>query len=271
MRPVPPTGRPEQDETGGEVALVRPYAPPGPPLADPAALPPPPLAAAPADGPHPGGAGPARPSAPRARRRRGPRAVHWLPAAAAAVGLLAWALPSAPPTTPDPAARSTDRPTPEASAPASPGESAPTRPAQPSGPGHSGSAPATGPAVGATTTVTSRPLPSGASADPAAFGTPSGPGASATAPASATATPSQPPASTPSPTAGPTLRRGDRGPEVARLQSLLYRQGKTYVTSSGTYDKATERAVRETQQEYGITTDPPGCYGPATRAAIDHG
>ncbi|GAA5021334.1 hypothetical protein GCM10025734_76490 [Kitasatospora paranensis] len=64
------------------------------------------------------------------------------------------------------------------------------------------------------------------------------------------------------------LRAGDSGPAVVRLQQLLFAQGKTYVAADGRYDAATERAVREVQQERSITADPPGVYGAATRAAL---
>ncbi|WP_327357909.1 peptidoglycan-binding domain-containing protein [Streptomyces sp. NBC_01304] len=56
---------------------------------------------------------------------------------------------------------------------------------------------------------------------------------------------------------------------MARLQSLLYDQGKTYLIQDGHYDSDTERAVHEYQQENGITGDPAGAYGPATQAALD--
>ncbi|MEZ0093259.1 peptidoglycan-binding protein [Streptacidiphilus sp. EB129] len=72
-----------------------------------------------------------------------------------------------------------------------------------------------------------------------------------------------------SPSADGTLSPGSTGPQVSRLQTLLIDQGKTSVTVNGRYDQATEEAVREIQQDRGITADPPGVYGPATRAALD--
>ncbi|MEV5018013.1 peptidoglycan-binding domain-containing protein [Streptomyces sp. NPDC053780] len=64
---------------------------------------------------------------------------------------------------------------------------------------------------------------------------------------------------------------GDRGAAVTHLQVLLFDQGKTYVSTTGVYDSATVRAVREIQREHGITGDRPGYYGPATRAALEAG
>jgi peptidoglycan hydrolase-like protein with peptidoglycan-binding domain len=91
-------------------------------------------------------------------------------------------------------------------------------------------------------------------------------------PASTPAAPSGSPADRTA--AGPTdpsgvLRAGDAGPAVVRLQQLLFAQGKTYVAADGRYDAATERAVREVQQERSITADPSGVYGAATRAALE--
>ncbi|MFG2874434.1 peptidoglycan-binding protein [Streptomyces sp. NPDC048337] len=72
----------------------------------------------------------------------------------------------------------------------------------------------------------------------------------------------------PSAAAGGTLRPGDRGPEVRRLQELLFGQGFTYVTVNGVYDGQTRRGVAQLQSDRGITGDPKGVYGPATRAAF---
>ncbi|GHB53235.1 hypothetical protein GCM10010347_24050 [Streptomyces cirratus] len=105
------------------------------------------------------------------------------------------------------------------------------------------------------------------------------------APAPATATPSGPvsspgarPGSTPrggppGTTAPPaedsgTLRQGDKGPEVRVLQQRLYAQGFTYVAVTGVYDGRTRRGVAQLQSDRDIKGDPPGVYGPATRAAF---
>ncbi|MBY8878768.1 peptidoglycan-binding domain-containing protein [Actinacidiphila acidipaludis] len=78
-----------------------------------------------------------------------------------------------------------------------------------------------------------------------------------------------PTASSASPTAGPrTLRSGDGGPDVRDLQQLLFQQGFTYVSVSGVYDEPTVRGVTQLQEDRGLTCDPPGVYGPCTRAAL---
>jgi murein L,D-transpeptidase YcbB/YkuD len=81
----------------------------------------------------------------------------------------------------------------------------------------------------------------------------------------ATATTTTPPASAPAPR---TLSAGDTGPDVTQLQLLLYSQGFTYVSQTGVYDKATVRGVTKAQKDRGLTCDPPGVYGPCTRAAL---
>ncbi|MFD9357114.1 peptidoglycan-binding protein [Streptomyces sp. NPDC060031] len=75
----------------------------------------------------------------------------------------------------------------------------------------------------------------------------------------------------PSASGSGTLRPGDRGPEVRDLQQRLYGQGFTYVSLTGVYDEQTRRGVTQLQQDRGIKGDPPGVYGPATRAAFGSG
>ncbi|MFJ6795201.1 peptidoglycan-binding protein [Streptomyces sp. NPDC091268] len=111
---------------------------------------------------------------------------------------------------------------------------------------------------------------------------PAGPAAS---PESGSASPERPASASPGRDAGPgptpsgssarppagapaTLRPGDRGPEVRDLQLRLYGQGFTYVTATGVYDEPTRRGVLQLQQNRSIKGDPPGVYGPATRAAF---
>lgn len=65
-----------------------------------------------------------------------------------------------------------------------------------------------------------------------------------------------------------TLRQGDKGPEVRVLQQRLYAQGFTYVAVTGVYDGRTRRGVAQLQSDRDIKGDPPGVYGPATRAAF---
>ncbi|MFE6222738.1 MULTISPECIES: peptidoglycan-binding domain-containing protein [unclassified Streptomyces] len=64
---------------------------------------------------------------------------------------------------------------------------------------------------------------------------------------------------------------GDSGPDVTRLQQLLFGQGFTYVTTTGTYDKATRRGVAQLQRDRGLSGDPEGVYGPDTRASLEGG
>ncbi|MEY9846951.1 peptidoglycan-binding protein [Streptacidiphilus sp. MAP5-3] len=72
-----------------------------------------------------------------------------------------------------------------------------------------------------------------------------------------------------SPSADGTLRPGDTGPAVTHLQQLLFEQGFTYVSTTGVYDAATTRGVTQLQQDRDLTGDPPGVYGPATRASLE--
>lgn len=113
-----------------------------------------------------------------------------------------------------------------------------------------------------------------ASPTPAATGsaTPGSPRASApTGPTASRAATSTPPGSAPAQPSGgaaATLRPGDRGPEVSDLQARLQGQGFTYVSVTGVYDGQTRRGVAQLQSDRGITGDPKGVYGPATRAAF---
>lgn len=62
----------------------------------------------------------------------------------------------------------------------------------------------------------------------------------------------------------PVLRRGDKGPEVAKLQHLLKQDPE-----DGIYDRALENRVRRFQRDHGIEDDPPGVYGPSTRQLLE--
>lgn len=120
------------------------------------------------------------------------------------------------------------------------------------------------------------PTPAVESVRPPAPATPS-----ATAPTGAVQTPAGPSASTsrdpkptgptdrrPTPGGGGTLSPGDRGAKVRALQERLHAQGFTYVSVTGVYDEQTRRGVLQLQQNRSIEGDPPGVYGPATRAAF---
>lgn len=64
----------------------------------------------------------------------------------------------------------------------------------------------------------------------------------------------------------PTLKRGDKGPDVAYLQTLLSDVG-TPIKGDGIFGPATEAAVRVFQAAHGLKTD---CIvGPATWAALE--
>lgn len=125
-------------------------------------------------------------------------------------------------------------------------------------------------------------LAGGPTRTPGATGTPGAPGAAPTAgapssplsPPAGTTAPADPSAS-PSPSApgtaapGPrTLRAGDSGPDVIELQQLLFAQGFTYVSPTGTYDEETVRGVTQVQRDRGLSCDPAGVYGPCTRRAL---
>lgn len=58
-----------------------------------------------------------------------------------------------------------------------------------------------------------------------------------------------------------TLCLGDNGAEVRKLQTALNRAGAT-LTVDGKYGTKTEQAVRNFQEDYGLTVD--GVCGPAT-------
>jgi len=62
-----------------------------------------------------------------------------------------------------------------------------------------------------------------------------------------------------------TLRNGDRGPDVAALQTALVTQGYP-MTADGIFGAGTEAAVRQFQQHVGLTAD--GVAGPQTRSAL---
>ncbi|MGW1773388.1 peptidoglycan-binding protein [Streptomyces sp. NPDC002104] len=80
--------------------------------------------------------------------------------------------------------------------------------------------------------------------------------------------PADPTGTRPAPGGGGTLGPGDRGAEVRALQERLHGQGFTYVSVTGVYDEQTRRGVLQLQQNRSIEGDPPGVYGPATRAVF---
>ncbi|MFD5659814.1 peptidoglycan-binding domain-containing protein [Streptomyces hirsutus] len=70
-------------------------------------------------------------------------------------------------------------------------------------------------------------------------------------------------------TAGPALRRGDRGPEVVDLQQRLSNLYLYNGPANGRFSRRTEDAVRNYQWSRGIRGDELGVYGPETRARLE--
>jgi hypothetical protein len=89
-------------------------------------------------------------------------------------------------------------------------------------------------------------------------------------PSSPTPTPSRSAGSAPpAPAQGRTLRYGDSGAEVTKLQQLLAAQGLYEGKVHGKFDRWTENAVSEFQYYNDIYDDGWGVYGPATRQALE--
>ncbi|MCZ4083942.1 peptidoglycan-binding domain-containing protein [Streptomyces antarcticus] len=68
---------------------------------------------------------------------------------------------------------------------------------------------------------------------------------------------------------GPTLRFGDSGADVEKLQRLLADQGLYRGRINGQFDSRVERAVSTFQFENGIDDEEWGVYGPVTRRALE--
>jgi hypothetical protein len=85
----------------------------------------------------------------------------------------------------------------------------------------------------------------------------------ATTPITPTTTVAPTPA-VPAPTT--TLKPGDTGAQVKRLQRALLKLGYTVGTVDGDYGTATKTAVEQFQTASNLTAD--GLFGPATRAAM---
>ncbi|MEU3724403.1 peptidoglycan-binding protein [Streptomyces sp. NPDC031705] len=98
---------------------------------------------------------------------------------------------------------------------------------------------------------------------------------SASRSASPSPTPSAGASRSPSPTPPPrpakpvTLRPGDSGAEVEKLQRLLAEQDLYRGRFDGRYGRGVERAVADFQMEQGVFEDEFGVYGPATRRALE--
>ncbi|MER5873772.1 peptidoglycan-binding domain-containing protein [Streptomyces sp. NPDC002044] len=71
------------------------------------------------------------------------------------------------------------------------------------------------------------------------------------------------------PAPGPTLRFGDSGADVEKLQRLLADQGLYRGKINGRFDSRVEWAVSTFQFENGIDDEEWGVYGPVTRRALE--
>ncbi|MFJ9080072.1 peptidoglycan-binding protein [Streptomyces sp. NPDC102278] len=88
------------------------------------------------------------------------------------------------------------------------------------------------------------------------------------APLTATA----PPASattTPTTGEGQTLRQGDSGAEVRKLQRLLAARGAYDGEINGQFDKHLKTVVSKFQRDHGLRVENLGTYGPKTRKALE--
>ncbi|MGW2657251.1 peptidoglycan-binding domain-containing protein [Streptomyces sp. NPDC001478] len=144
----------------------------------------------------------------------------------------------------------------------------PTAPASASPAPSATRSPSATPSASASASASTRPSASATRSAPASP-TPSAPSASP----SATASSSAPAALVPpdgSQAGGPTLRLGDRGPEVTELQHRLQ---EVWVLGGGAvgddYTKRVEKAVRDFQIWWGVQGDPEGVYGPETRRRLE--
>ncbi|MGQ4351313.1 peptidoglycan-binding domain-containing protein [Streptomyces sp. SAS_275] len=210
---------------------------------------------------HPGTAAAAGAGRPARRRRNGILAaagvvVTMVAAAGFAGGLLSYDTPARDGALPEDVRASVPDVSPKAasvapSASTSPTVSAPAAPAS---------------------SLSASPSPSASEASTSASPSPSASSSSSSAPPSATATATGSAADTGGQQGlgpAPTLQRGDDGPEVTELQ-LRMRQLRMYMgDADGHFDRHLEDAVRWYQWARGITSDPSGVYGAATRASLE--
>ncbi|PWK73509.1 putative peptidoglycan binding protein [Streptomyces sp. CG 926] len=89
------------------------------------------------------------------------------------------------------------------------------------------------------------------------------------APPSPSPSPSASRSTAPPPAQAPTLRHGDSGAEVEKLQRLLAAQGLYRGRINGRFDRRVEDAVSEFQYDRGIDDQEWGFYGPVTRKALE--
>lgn len=145
--------------------------------------------------------------------------------------------------------------------------SAPVVSVAPSVPSPTPSAGTSGPSASASRS----PSPSASrSASPSASPSPSRSASPSASPSPSPSATSRSPSPKPSPPAqGPTLRYGDSGADVEKLQRLLTNQGLYRGRINGRFDSRVEQAVSTFQFEKGIDDDEWGVYGPVTRRALE--
>ncbi|MGW1952138.1 peptidoglycan-binding protein [Streptomyces sp. NPDC001920] len=119
----------------------------------------------------------------------------------------------------------------------------------------------------ATRSASASPSPSGSSASPS-------PSTSATEKATSTPSPSgaaeaQEQSSPARETAPPTLRRGDRGPEVLELELRLTQLGLYAREAKGSYNESVEEAVARYQWARGVQPEEYGVYDAVTRERLE--
>ncbi|MFD9338618.1 peptidoglycan-binding protein [Streptomyces sp. NPDC060028] len=133
-------------------------------------------------------------------------------------------------------------------------------------------------APGASTPAPPSPSPSrspspsasaSASRSPSPSPSPSASRTSAPPSPSPSPTPSRSVSPPPPPAQAPTLKYGDSGPEVEKLQRLLAAKRLYRGRIDGKYGDRVEEAVSTFQWDNNIDKDPWGVYGPATRAALE--
>ncbi|PSK72764.1 peptidoglycan-binding protein [Streptomyces sp. CS149] len=123
-------------------------------------------------------------------------------------------------------------------------------------------APSASPSASASPTRSREPSPTAtASASPTTSASPT--------PEDGGAPTSSPSAAPPAEFAGPSLRPGDRGPEVGVLQNRLKEVWLYSGPSDQHYDDRVENAVAIYQSYKAIQGDPIGVYGPNTRRALE--
>ncbi|MFC8696896.1 peptidoglycan-binding protein [Streptomyces parvus] len=138
----------------------------------------------------------------------------------------------------------------------------PSAPATPSRTPSRSAAPSASPSASVSPTQSREPSPTAtASASPTTSTSPT--------PEDGGAPTSSPSAAPPAEFAGPSLRPGDRGPEVGVLQNRLKEVWLYSGPSDQHYDDRVENAVAVYQSYKAIQGDPIGVYGPNTRRALE--